>query len=323
LRKFSLIMEKSQTFPSPLTGEGKGGGENILTPPTLILPHKGGGDFLYCLPMNSKGISVLFLVIAMLVMVTIGYVFSYLIPTKQKSVIFPIYSNQAFFIAQSGVEFAIRYCEDQGWRGTTDGIFDLNRLNGISRPLGNGTFTLAYNNAIGDILTSTGQITGSSENRAVRVSNFLPFLRLIFDPASPVPCRTPPAGTIPGGLTRNQAARFYIKNVRTTDITLRAFSASWTGGGLLRRIYMDAGAGWALKYQAPAGSYVSGSGSRNFNQPFPNDRQTITPNQVITVLLYFNFNLAGDSDFVTTFYTAAGDAYTFNLDAAGNQLPTC
>ena len=72
--------------------------------------------------MNSKGISVLFLVIAMMLMVTIGYVFSYLIPTKQKSVKFPIYSTQAFYIAQSGVEFAIRYAQDQGWRGATDNV---------------------------------------------------------------------------------------------------------------------------------------------------------------------------------------------------------
>ncbi len=63
--------------------------------------------------INSKGISVIFLVIAMLLMVTIGYVFSYLIPTKQKSVVFPIQSTQAFFIAQSGVEFAVRYAMTQ------------------------------------------------------------------------------------------------------------------------------------------------------------------------------------------------------------------
>jgi hypothetical protein len=274
--------------------------------------------------MNSKGISVLFLVIAMLLMVSIGYVFSYLIPTKQKSVRFPIYSTQAFFIAQSGVEFAIRYASDQGWRGTTDGgIFDLDRLDGISRPLGNGTFTITYNNATGDILTSTGQIAGSSENRVVSLTNFTPFLRLIFDPASPVPCRTVP-DPIPGGLTRNRTARFYIKNVRGTNVVLTAFSASWRGGaGLLQRIYMDQGSGWNLKYLAPGGSYVSGSGRVNFNQAFPNDQQTIIPNQVITVLLYFSFNLAGDRNIIITFYTAAGDGYTFNLDADGDQLPTC
>jgi hypothetical protein len=137
--------------------------------------------------MNSKGISVIFLVIAMMLMVTIGYVFSYLIPTKQKSVRFPIYSTQAFYIAQSGVEFAVRYASaDQGWRGAIDnGIFDLTRLNSIgAKSLGNGTFTINYDQP-SDTLTSTGQITGSSETRVVRVSSFSPFLRLIFDPASP------------------------------------------------------------------------------------------------------------------------------------------
>ena len=193
MKKFSLVIEKSQTLPSPLTGEGKGGGENILTPPTLILPHKGGGDFMCCLAMNSKGISVLFLVIAMLLMVTIGYVFSYLIPMKQKTVKFPIYSTQAYFIAQSGVEYAIRYCSDRGWRRASDGApsrLDLSRLNNApdnQRNLGNGGFTIYYQNTTGtysaatDILTSTGQITGSSENRVIRVSNFSPFLRLVFD----------------------------------------------------------------------------------------------------------------------------------------------
>ena len=287
--------------------------------------------------MNSKGISVIFLIIAMLLLVTIGYVFSYLIPTKQKSVRFPIYSTQAFYIAKSGVEFGIRYCSDQGWRGATDnGIYDINRLNGISRPLGNGTFTITYNNAVGDILTSTGQITGSSENRVVRVSNFSPFLRLVFvtNPPYSNPCRTPPAGTVPTTPVpmpnRNRAARFYIQNVRTTSTTLTAFSASWTSTAATRlnRIYMDAGSGWNLKYN---GTYNTGAPPPivNFNQASPNDRQTITPNQVITVLIYWNVNLGNIGggtpvrNIIITFYTAAGDGYTFNLDAAGNGLPTC
>jgi len=260
-------------------------------------------------------------------MVTIGYVFSYLIPTKQKSVRFPIYSTQAFYIAQSGVEFGIRYCSDQGWRGATDnGIYDINRLNGISRPLGNGMFTLAYNNAVGDILTSTGQITTSSENRVVRVSNFTPFLRLIFDPASPQPCRSVP-NPIPGGLTRNRTARFYINNVRSTNVILTSFSATFTHSGsattpYLQRIYMDAGAGWVQKYQ---GNYPSGSlPPYDFNRG--GNTQAITPNQVIPVLLYFSTNLGGGTpiiNIIITFYTAAGDGYTFNLDAAQNELPTC
>jgi hypothetical protein len=290
-------------------GEGEGGGENILTPPTLILPRKGGGDFLSRFAMNSKGISVLFLVIAMLLMITIGYVLSYLIPTKQKSVKFPIYSNQAFFIAQSGVEFAIRYASDQGWRGTTDsGVFDLNRLNSMSRPLGNGTFTISYNNAIGDILTSTGQITGSSENRIVKVSNFTQFLRLIFDPASPAPCRNP--SDAPHTPT-NRWARFYVKNVRSDSLTLNRFSATWTGGDNLAEIYL----GGTLRY---SGSVSSPTGIRNFIS-----NQQINSNQIVSVFIYWDKKIDTFSNIIITFYTTGGEGYIFNLDSAGNGLPTC
>jgi hypothetical protein len=109
----------------------------------------------------------------MLLMVVIGYVFSYLIPTKQKSVLFPIQSNQAFFVAQSGVEFAVRYAKDQGWTTTTL----LNNLNGITRSLGSGSFTLTYNYATyGDKLFSVGQVPIGTQRRQIVVSNFTSFL---------------------------------------------------------------------------------------------------------------------------------------------------
>jgi hypothetical protein len=124
--------------------------------------------------MNSKGISVIFLIIAMLLMVVIGYVFSYLIPTKQKSVVFPIQSTQAFFIAQSGVEFAVRYAKDQGWTTTT---LLTNNLNGMTRNLGSGRFTLTYNYATyGDQLISAGQVPTGTERRRIVISNFTTFL---------------------------------------------------------------------------------------------------------------------------------------------------
>jgi hypothetical protein len=122
---------------------------------------------------NSKGISVLFLVIAMLLMVTIGYIFSYLIPSKQKSIIFPIQSTQGFFLAQSGVEFAVRYAKNQGWTTTTL----LNNLNGVTRGLGSGRFTLTYNYATyGDKLISVGEVPIGTERRRIVVSNFTSFL---------------------------------------------------------------------------------------------------------------------------------------------------
>jgi len=139
-----------------------------------------GNDLL----TNSKGISVLFLMIAMLLMVTIGYVFSYLIPAKQKSVVFPIQSTQAFFIAQSGVEFAVRYACGNGW--TTTAALDAN-INNVQRSLGSGRFTLTYDFATyGDKLISVGEVPIGTERRKIVVSNFTSFLMGItyFDSAS-------------------------------------------------------------------------------------------------------------------------------------------
>lgn len=242
---------------------------------------------------------------AMLLMVTIGYVFSYLIPTKQKSVIFPIYSNQAFFIAQSGLEYAIRYASNQGWRGTTDsGVYDLTHLNDVGvnqRNLGNGQFTINYNNGT-NVLTSTGTMTNASPRRVVKVSNFTGFLRLIFDPDSPAPSWS---GT---------QAQFAIKNVRGSNVTLTAFSATWTQTGSTRTI-SEIDMNGTQKY---VGSYSNGGAPQNFNRG--GNTQTITPNQVITILVYWNKNVPNMANLVITFYTASGDSYPFNLDPQGNGL---
>jgi hypothetical protein len=126
--------------------------------------------------MNSKGISVIFLVIAMLLMVTIGYVFSYLIPTKQKSVVFPIQSTQAFFIAQSGVEFAVRYADTRTPPWTTPA--QLNGLDTMTRTLGAGRFILDYDFA-NNRLISVGEVPIGTQRRQIVVSNFTSFLMSI------------------------------------------------------------------------------------------------------------------------------------------------
>jgi hypothetical protein len=256
--------------------------------------------------MNSKGISVLFLVIAMLLMVTIGYVFSYLIPTKQKSVIFPINSTQAFFIAQSGVEYGIRYGADQGWRSAT-ALLRLNNVGVNQRNLGNGRFTIDYNNAT-DTLTSTGEITGSSERRIVKVSNLTQFLRLIFDPVQTGPCWC--FGT--------RRARFYIKNVGGNIVTLTAFSGTWTQpppARMINRIDM-------VGDQKFSGNYSSGGPITNFNRPVASPTQPINPGQTIEVLVRWNANTDA-TNIIMIFYTASGNAFSFNLDPEGDGLPVC
>jgi hypothetical protein len=175
---------------------GKGG---VITP--LFDKGRLGGILVLT---NSKGISVLFLVIAMMLMVTIGYVFSYLIPSKQKSVVFPIQSTQAFFIAQSGVEFAVKYACVNGWVTTPL----PNSLNGIQKNLGSGRFTLTYDFATyGDQLISVGEVPINTVRRRIVVSNFTSFLMEIayFGSAStPADGGTnttnPTAVTPPGGM---------------------------------------------------------------------------------------------------------------------------
>jgi len=179
---------------------------------------------------NSKGISVLFLIIAMLLMVTIGYVFSYLIPTKHKSVIFPIQSNQAYFIAQSGVEFAVRYASGNGW--TTTAL--LNNLNGITRNLGSGRFTLTYNYATyGDTLISVGEVPAGTERRRIRVSNLTSFLMGITyfgsasTPADNGTNTANPTAVTPPGSMRAGDLVLMIAQARASSRTL---AISSTGG---------------------------------------------------------------------------------------------
>jgi hypothetical protein len=256
---------------------------------------------------NSKGLSILFLVIAMLMMVTISYTLSYLIPLKQKSVIFPIHSNQAFFIAQSGVEYAVRYSSEQGWRGATDSsVFDLIHLNdsGVyQRNLGNGKFTINYAAAT-NTLTSTGEVTSASEKRTIKVSNFTHFLRLTFDPASAGPCWD----------SSVKAIRFSIKNVRGDSVTLNSFKASWiqTGSAIyINQMEMDG----VQKYSE---TYYSDNVPQSFIS-----RQAVSPNQVINVFVYWNTNPSNLKNLILTFYTSTGDSYTFNLDPEGDGLPNC
>jgi len=255
--------------------------------------------FLDCLLTDSKGASVLFLVIAMLLMVTMGYVFSYLIPMKQKSAIFPIHSSQAFFIAQSGVEYAIRYAADQGWT-TPASLLGLNALGVNRRNLGKGTFTINYDSA-NNTLSSVGEIPNAGKRKII-VSSFTNFLAkgLILDAGSPPPCWT----------TLNKTVRFYVKNVSSSNITLNAFFATWTqtGSTRLRNIFMDG-------TQRYSGNYLNGDPIENFN----GGNQTITPSQVMQIGIDWQ-QARVTGDIIITFYDLPGERYIFNL---GSGLPNC
>ena len=264
------------------------------------------GGILY----NARGLSILFLVIAMMLMVSIGYVFSYLVPTKQKSVSLTVSSNQTFFLAQSGVEFAVRYATVQGW--TT--VAQLNGLDGMTRNLGRGRFTLDYNSTT-DQLTSVGEVLNASQRRIV-VSNFTQFVSggvLIIDPARPVPCLT--TGLI-GKQTVN-VVNFYIINNSSSSITLNAFQATWTQDPPTRqvaRLYL----GGTLKFD---GNYPNGGAPQSFS--VPPLTFTINAGQSVLVSVWFTRLVNNLQNMIVTLYSTTGDSYNFNLDSEGDGLPPC
>lgn len=252
--------------------------------------------------INSKGISVIFLVIAMLLMVIIGYVFSYLIPSKQKSVVFPIQSTQAFFIAQSGVEFAVRLASDNGWTTTALLNSNLNIAPNNTRTLGPGRFILSYSNVAPnlDTLISVGEVSTGTPRRSIRVSNFTRFVQqvLIIDPNSPAPYWFNP----------RTGARFYIKNIGSSSVTLTRFSASWNEppDRHLTGISMTLG---GVANNVFTGAYDTGT----INFTPPGNTQTIDPTQVITVDLFWDKNIKANNTINIYFYDTNGNMYTFTF----------
>jgi hypothetical protein len=245
-------------------------------------------------------------------MVIIGYVFSYLVPSKQKSVVFPIQSTQAFFIAQSGVEFSVRYATDQGWSTPAQ----LAGLTGRTRNLGAGRFTLTYTNSAPylDTLTSIGEVPTGTVRRSIRVSNFSQFVAftpLIIDPNSPAPCLT---RNCVFGICLQHELYFYITNVGSSNIALDSFRATWdTDPPTINRIRFNN----ASRFN---GSYTNGDPRTNFNANY-----TINPGDVIEVRIRWGLAL-GTCDFsnlVVYFYDTNNNMHTFILDPEGDGIPDC
>ncbi len=254
---------------------------------------------------DARGISLLFLIMALLFLTTLIYVLSYLMPMKHKSVIFPLHSLPALALAQSGVEYGLRYSADQGWRTPLD-LGRLNNANVCQRDLGNGRFLIHYDSST-DTLTSTGEILNSPIRRVVSLSNFSTFLRLIFAPAAPPPCWA----------TGTRQARFFIQNVRQENVIFTGFAASWSRSlptRHLRRIDMDG-------VQKFGGIYQNGQPARDFNAG--GGQQMIMPAAVIPVVMEWNNDVSNGTNISITFYTPTGKGYAFNLDANGDGLPSC
>ena len=258
----------------------------------------------------------------MLLMVTIGYVFSYLIPSKQKSVVFPIQSTQAFFIAQSGVEFAVRYAADQGWATTVQ----LDGLDAMTRNLGAGRFVLNYDSA-NNTLYSRGEVPTNTERRRISVSNFSSFLQplVLWTPA---PCLDISRRRISGTWHYQYEVTFYIRNITTsTPIILNSFRATWDD---------DPPTIDRVRFRNNTDRYINGSYSNGDPQTYfntgpggctpPSCSYTINAQTTRRVQIRWNYTTAANCDFnnlIVYFYDTNNNMYTFILDPEGDGIPDC
>jgi hypothetical protein len=270
---------------------------------------------------NPKGISVLFLIIAMMLMITIGYVFSYLIPTKQKSVVFSMQSTQAFYIAQSGVEYAIRYAVAHNWR-TTANLAGLNAAGVNQKNLGAGRFTITYTNTVPnlDTLFSDGEVPSVTVRRRITVTNFTSFMQqhlVLWTPA-------PSLADTQGGPGYRYEVTFYIRNIDTSgSIILNSFRANWDVAPLsIDRIRFNV-LGSGTTSTRFSGAYSNGAAQTNFNSGCGTPPCTYTMNNSTTYRVRIRWSAGGPYNFanlIVYFYDSNGNEYTFALDPDGDGV---
>jgi len=111
--------------------------------------------------LRNDGISVVALVIVLLLLSTLGTILVSLIITKQKSALLPLKSTQAFYVAQTGIEYAIRYANDHN--------FDPAGNFSVTESLGAGSFSVTYD-PVQQNITSTG--TAGTATRVITLASF-------------------------------------------------------------------------------------------------------------------------------------------------------
>jgi hypothetical protein len=135
--------------------------------------------------MRNDGISIVALIIVLLILSTVGFVFSSLIITKQKSAPLPLRSAQSFYLAEAGIEYAIRYATDNEPDFWTDPkIIFPDPPDTLTKSLSPGSFNVTYNADAS--ITSTG--TASIAKRVITLASFPTYVvggEITLEPGNP------------------------------------------------------------------------------------------------------------------------------------------
>lgn len=121
--------------------------------------------------LSEKGISLVFLIVAITLTSILGAGVASFMSAKQKSVVPQAQAYQAYAIAHAGIEFAIRYAYDN----KDDADFPGTHLSHKTVAFGGGTFTVNYDQA-NNQLTSVG--TYGTATRTVELAKFRSYANL-------------------------------------------------------------------------------------------------------------------------------------------------
>jgi hypothetical protein len=114
--------------------------------------------------IGEEGISAIALIVAILLLGSIGYLMSSLMVRSQESVPRTLNSTRAFYIAQGGVEFVANYLRNLGGSAWTAATAPA------SQNLGTGSFTVTFTPVNATNLTATIIGTSGSANRQIIAS---------------------------------------------------------------------------------------------------------------------------------------------------------
>ncbi|MEW6186280.1 MAG: hypothetical protein AB1585_11130 [Thermodesulfobacteriota bacterium] len=115
---------------------------------------------------DEKGLSLIALMVAILILGTIGFIISSLMSSHQETVPVVIDSTRAFYTAQGGVEYVGKYLKVSGGSDWTTAPVPPNQP--IS--LGSGSFTVTFTPVDADHLTATVIGTSGSAQRQTTVN---------------------------------------------------------------------------------------------------------------------------------------------------------
>lgn len=120
---------------------------------------------------ENRGSILITLLIAMIMLSVLVAAFTSFMSAKRLSAPLYVNSTQAFFIAQAGLEYGLRYATDNSSSFCTDPVTLFSSLGTMS--FGNGTFTVTYDNGL-NRLTSVGQV--GYAKRSVTIDSFDSYL---------------------------------------------------------------------------------------------------------------------------------------------------